>query len=55
MAPGELLDQILATPVVLCDEIAWSWLGVSMAGWNAILSLGLAVLWFRACAASSAR
>jgi disulfide bond formation protein DsbB len=51
---GELLDQILATPVVLCDEIAWSWLGISMAGWNAILSLGIAALWIRAYASSSA-
>jgi disulfide bond formation protein DsbB len=54
MEAGELLDRILATPVVLCDEIAWSWLGVSMAGWNAILSLALAVLWWRAYASSSA-
>jgi disulfide bond formation protein DsbB len=45
---GELLDQILETPAVLCDQIAWSLWGISMAGWNAILSLGLAWLWFRA-------
>ena len=48
---GELLDQILATPVVLCDQVAWSFLGISMAGWNAILSLVIALLWFRAAAA----
>jgi disulfide bond formation protein DsbB len=54
VAPDVLLDQILETPVVLCDEIAWSWLGISMAGWNAILSLGLAWLWWRAYASSSA-
>lgn len=48
---GELLDQILATPVVLCDRVAWSLWGVSMAGWNAIASLVLAWLWFRAAAA----
>jgi disulfide bond formation protein DsbB len=54
VAPGELLDQILATPVVLCDQVAWSMLGISMAGWNAILSLGLAWLWWRAYASSSA-
>lgn len=52
--PGALLDQILATPTVLCDAIAWSWLGISMAGWNALLSAVLAVLWFRAYASSSA-
>jgi disulfide bond formation protein DsbB len=51
LPPGELLDQILATPVVLCDEVAWSLWGISMAGWNAILSLVLAWLWFRAAAA----
>jgi disulfide bond formation protein DsbB len=51
---GELLDQILATPVVLCDQVAWSLWGISMAGWNAILSLVLAWLWLRAYASSSA-
>jgi disulfide bond formation protein DsbB len=51
---GELLDQILATPVVLCDQVAWSLWGISMAGWNAILSLGLGWLWLRAYASSSA-
>lgn len=53
-APGDLLDQILATPVVLCDQIAWSWLGISMAGWNALLSLAIALLWFRAAASRPA-
>ena len=48
LPPGELLDQILATPVVLCDQVAWSLWGISMAGWNAILSVGIAWLWFRA-------
>jgi disulfide bond formation protein DsbB len=50
MAAGDLLDQILATPVVLCDQVAWSFLGISMAGWNAILSVAIAWLWFRAAA-----
>ena len=54
MPAGDLLDQILATPVVLCDQVAWSLLGISMAGWNAILSLVLAFLWWRAYASSSA-
>lgn len=30
-------------PVVLCDEAAWTLFGISMAGYNAILSLGLAI------------
>lgn len=29
-----------------CDEIAWSWLGISMAGYNAIICLGLALASF---------
>ena len=47
LAAGELLDQILETPLVLCDEVAWSLWGISMAGWNAILSLGgaAAITW----------
>jgi disulfide bond formation protein DsbB len=31
-------------PLVRCDQVQWSWLGISMAGWNAILSLGSAVV-----------
>jgi disulfide bond formation protein DsbB len=37
-------DAAVAAPV-RCDQIPWSMLGVSMAGWNMILSLGLAGLW----------
>jgi disulfide bond formation protein DsbB len=40
----ELRKRLMGTPVVRCDEIAWSFLGVSMAGWNFLLSAGLAVL-----------
>jgi disulfide bond formation protein DsbB len=44
---AELLARIMAAPVVRCDEIQWQWLGISMAGWNAILSLAAAlmILW----------
>lgn len=41
----ELLADIMAAPVVRCDEIPWSLLGLSMAAWNAVASLGLAALW----------
>ena len=43
----ELLRRILEAPVVRCDEVQWSWLGLSMAAWNAIISLGaaLAIAW----------
>ena len=43
----DLLERIMAAPLVRCDEVQWSLLGISMAGWNAILSLGsaLVILW----------
>jgi disulfide bond formation protein DsbB len=34
------LQDIMKTPLVRCDQVQWSLLGISMAGWNAILSLG---------------
>jgi disulfide bond formation protein DsbB len=47
-SPEDMLKDILSAPVVRCDQVQWSFLGVSMAGWNAILSLGsaLVILWF---------
>ena len=48
LSADELLNQILAAPLVRCDDIAWQLAGISMAGWNAILSLMLAGLWVAA-------
>lgn len=48
LSTDELLDQIMAAPLVRCDDIAWQLAGISMAGWNAILSLVLAALWIAA-------
>ncbi|WP_265500730.1 disulfide bond formation protein B [Paracoccus beibuensis] len=45
MSTQDLMSRLQAAPVVRCDEVAWSFLGISMAGWNAIFSAGLAVLW----------
>jgi len=44
---ADLLSEIGRRPLVRCDEVQWSWLGLSMAGWNAILSLlgALTILW----------
>ena len=33
------LQDILNVPLIRCDQVQWEFLGVSMAGWNAILSL----------------
>lgn len=44
---ADIMAQIMATPLVRCDAIAWSLFGVSMAGWNAICSALIAggALW----------
>ena len=44
---GGTLAEIMSAPLVRCDQVQWSLLGISMAGWNAILSIGFAsvILW----------
>ena len=37
---GLTLDELMNVPLVRCDQVQWSLFGISMAGWNAILSLG---------------
>jgi len=48
LSTDDLLAQIMNAPVVRCDEIPWDMFGISMAGWNMIISLGLAALWLMA-------
>jgi disulfide bond formation protein DsbB len=38
------LEDILKVPLVRCDQVQWSLFGLSLAGWNAIISLGGAAL-----------
>lgn len=45
LSTEELMAQIFAAPLVRCDEVAWEFLSLSMASWNAVISLGLAGLW----------
>jgi disulfide bond formation protein DsbB len=33
------LDELMKVPLIRCDQIQWSLFGISMAGWNAIISL----------------
>ncbi len=44
---AEILADVMATPLVRCDAIPWSLFGVSMAGWNAVISIFAAgiILW----------
>jgi disulfide bond formation protein DsbB len=39
---GNLLQQIETINVVRCDEAPWSFLGLSFAGWNVVISTALA-------------
>jgi len=41
-AVGDFLSQLQTTRVVSCTEAAWRLLGLSLAGWNVLISLGLA-------------
>lgn len=34
--------------LVMCDQVSWEFLSLSMASWNALLSLGLALVWLAA-------
>ena len=36
-----LTQQLLNTPLVRCDEVPWSLFGLSMAGWNTLISLDI--------------
>ncbi len=45
MSAQDLLTALQTAPVVRCNEVAWSLFGISMAGWNAIISAGLSGLW----------
>lgn len=44
----ELMEQIMNAPLVRCDEIAWELFGLSMANYNVMASLTLAVMFFYA-------
>ncbi|NSY41090.1 disulfide bond formation protein B [Leisingera sp. ANG59] len=48
LSPDQLMEQIMAAPLVRCDEVPWEMLSLSMASWNAIASFGLALLWIAA-------
>ncbi|MGE3147623.1 MAG: disulfide bond formation protein B [Pseudorhodoplanes sp.] len=41
---GSLLNRLQTSNVVRCDEAAWRFLGLSLAGYNALISLALALV-----------
>ncbi|MCZ0810814.1 MAG: disulfide bond formation protein B [Pseudomonadota bacterium] len=48
LSSDQLYDQIMAAPLVRCDEVPWEMFGLSMASWNSVASLILAALWIMA-------
>ena len=45
---GADLLAVEGPAIVMCDQVAWEFLSLSMASWNALFSLGLAALWLMA-------
>lgn len=41
---GGLLKKLESIRVIRCDEVAWSFLGISLAGYNVLISLALAAI-----------
>ena len=48
MTGSDLLSTTAPSGLVMCDEIVWQMLGLSMAGWNAVISLVLVIVWIMA-------
>ena len=41
---GSLLDQLDKVKVIRCDEVQWRFLGLSLAGYNVLVSMAMAAL-----------
>ena len=52
---GDFLRDLERTRVVSCTEAAWRFMGLSLAGWNVLISLGLAGLAFAGARSGGAR
>lgn len=48
MNAKDLTAQLLNTSLVLCDQVAWSMWGLSMASWNMLASVLLTAIWLTA-------
>ena len=46
MSAEDLMAQIMAAPLVRCDDVPWELFTLSMASWNMLASFGLAFIWF---------
>lgn len=46
---GTSLADIMSAPLIRCDQVQWSLFGISLAGFNALFSLGGAIAIFFLC------
>ena len=44
MSLEDITSQLMNQPIVRCDVVAWDLFGISMAGYNVVISLGLAAI-----------
>lgn len=51
-SPADMLRE-MENPVVRCDDASWRLFGLSFAGWNALISLGLSALGLKAASTSA--
>ncbi len=47
MSTQDLMTKLQSAPVTRCDQPQWHFLGLTMAGWNAICSAILTGMWLR--------
>lgn len=45
MSSSDFMSALKSAPITRCDAVIWSVMGISMAGWNAICSALLTILW----------
>lgn len=50
LSGSDLLNTDTTPALILCDQVAWEMAGLSMASWNGVGSLILAIIWFAAAA-----
>lgn len=43
---GDPLEAIMNAPLVRCDEVPWSLFGISLAGWNFLISMAAGIAIF---------
>lgn len=48
LSGAELLSTTTADTIIMCDEVSWQFLGLSMASWNMAFSLALVAIWIAA-------